>query len=100
MSVTPGPWRVRIGAPDDDNAIDIVTKEPNKHWVLARLSTNAFFDGEPDPTIGNARLMAAAPDLAAALEATLKHLPAYVIGGEQERTRKQVLAALAKAGVK
>ena len=62
---TPGPWRVSA---HDDNG-DIVVRDYNMGAIVANCSEEFYGDITPKEQSANARLIAAAPDMLAALEA-------------------------------
>ena len=82
MTHTPGPWE-----------IEQQQKCLPPYVVPSKINSNNFYCiaklHGPDNQ-ANARLIAAAPDLLAALEATLKHI-------NDDMTRETVCAAIAKA---
>ena len=93
MEHTPGPWRVEPHHRED------IEGEVNGKWVeIAALIDNAALrDQRPIPTAyireANARLIAAAPEMAAILLAAWQHVSH---GGP---TRADVEAVLRKAGL-
>ena len=88
---TPGPWVIRTAATyrSQVEAID----HKGRADVVARITTPRNGAGASD---ANARLIAAAPDLLAALDAALAYL---VMAGTDhaEPTRDAIRAAIAKA---
>ncbi len=102
---TPGPWWTEpVGTVRND-----ADGEPR--YDLPRIvrygdgvsicKTHLIGGADPDPAIANARLMAAAPDLLAALEGLLADIQDYQrinnLGGESNHWQVHARAAIAKA---
>lgn len=86
---TPGPWRVSQTYPVGDYCIHAA----GCPWQLAYIAANTNVDW---PLEANAHLIAAAPDLYAALERTLSYLTSYP-GNSGINAWEQARAALSKA---
>ena len=81
-SHTPGPWA--IGLDTDDHEAQIISADG---WHLATVAL--------DPLPANARLIAAAPDLLAALEAASNYIDA--LGGDGKSYRQTIARAKVEA---
>jgi hypothetical protein len=72
MRHTKGPWKIHNGCGQCREGIEVVKYRDGRIWTVAMCHG---FDGEPfkwgEETQANANLIAAAPDLLAALEAML-----------------------------
>lgn len=89
MSHTPGPWRIeRVATLKSEWSIDDEYGEPIA-ITMPRL--------DEDQEDANARLIAAAPDLLAALEMLADHAPSVFAGFRPADAYEQARAAIAKA---
>lgn len=89
---TPGPWRVN--GPQLSGTISVTSAHDGAVAVMIQHEV----EGRAFPTEANARLIAAAPDLLAALESVLKHFdPWSMPGSDGERVVIEARAAIAKA---
>lgn len=70
---TPGPWKMIKGADDDETRCAVVQDNGDKEWLIATVENGAPGDCLATES-ANAHLIAAAPDLLAAL----KELAAYL----------------------
>lgn len=86
MKHTPGPWKIRA-----DLAITAYDTETEEHQPIAR----AFGDGSCETLFANTRLIAAAPDLLAALTDALKSLEyaAPIIEAPEKSFYRETIAA-------
>lgn len=95
---TPGPWKADLG-----EAFHVREQDGGRIATLIFMDGPFGFNGRrnPDEVAANARLIAAAPDLLEALEATTKALAVAVAaaGGDPETHHVSVKAraAIAKA---
>ena len=85
---TPGPWVV---IPMPDGSIDICKSNAGYH--IAQM----LYTGYPADVQANARLIASAPDLLAALEAIVKMISPYSGQGRMDTEISAARAAIAKA---
>lgn len=71
---TPGPWRLKRDANREEYSVNVPPKDPGAVGYLQIASLNFGFD-EPfeSQQHANARLIAAAPDLLAALKAMMSY---------------------------
>lgn len=98
---TPGPWTIE----DRKTRIEVRGRrdgEPNRDQYFDRVATVNFWRDPKygpvrDDAIANACLIAAAPDLYAALEQARRFIAANVTDGEEYSVLPQIDAALAKA---
>lgn len=93
-SHTPGPWGVsRLDGGEQYNILDS-SDQPDANVV----ATARFHDDSPGETLSNARLIAAAPDLLAALRDVLRIAKAASLGVSGNAPRlARAEAAIAKA---
>lgn len=98
---TPGPWKPWKGDEDDPERWSVVAAYGDKPWVIATVE-----NGAPGDTLkteeATARLIAAAPDLLAELEATRDWLASFSVPPtatiqEKEDRLADINAAIAKA---
>ncbi len=73
MKHTPRPWSIHWGTAQGGSGHHIV--DDTDHGELSRIATVLFHDDAEGETKANARLIAAAPDLLAALEEIAKNDP-------------------------
>lgn len=89
---TPGPWGINGGKTYTN---EISAKSPRgKIWVIAR-TTGSKVGREQDNA--NAHLIAAAPELLAALKLALSFVPAFTTADFGAEAARQIRAAIAKA---
>ena len=72
---TQGPWRAHVAHADLRTHADIVCTESGLH-----VCDVASYDESPDKRNANARLIAAAPDLLAALQSLVFHTSHFIHG--------------------
>ncbi len=103
---TPGPWRYELDGHETNDMRHAILSEANDLWVAAcyRSGTTAKRERSEEAekeAEANARLMAAAPDLLAALKVMLRDVEAVSadgqVGIELEPSIYQASAAIAKA---
>lgn len=100
---TTGPWEVspekemRQQAQTGGIAIKAYSSRYDQYVALFNITPNETFGGI-DSAISNAKLVAAAPDLVAALLRSLSWLTSYP-GGGAKNVYEQAREALLKAGV-
>jgi len=82
---TPGPWRLSDGSPD----VGVVTDEK----LIAMVTNDEDSPMDVDEQLANSRLVAAAPDLLAAL----RRLLARSFDGDDYDATSEAEAAIAKA---
>ncbi len=98
LSHTPGPWHCGTLRETGINAGIDVDADNNSNLALVHHEP---LDRDSGETKANARLIAAAPDLLAALEGLLADIAEYQtinkLGGEKNHWQVQARAAIAKA---
>jgi len=75
----PGPWEARRGSGDSEHAFDIIAQGD---IMVAKVSGRGFTERQ-----ANARLIAAAPELAAALEAAYAEFMEPLITNNERKRR-------------
>jgi hypothetical protein len=90
-SHTPGPWEI-LADPDDPSGW-VVVDATHERFQVASVEPRV----RPTEELANCRLIAAAPDLSAALKRTLSWLTSYP-GGCSMPAYNQAVEALKKAG--
>lgn len=89
---TPGPWLTQWGAAQGGDGHHIIdTKDMGE---LSRIAVVLFHDDAEGETASNARLIAAAPDLLAALQTTAENLRSWMAANSGVRTFDGWLAAV------
>jgi len=84
MTHTPGPWAIGYGGTDGDDYAVVVS--PHSQYPVCNLEPRGY-------TQANARLIAAAPDLLAALEAAEQ---AFALQALRDRTDPDMVAGWQK----
>ena len=101
MSFTPGPWHFESHKPECDG-VDVVCEiKFNDSFKQARLQSQEHLE-DPDAMlaaecIANARLIAAAPELLAALEAMHEAFKYTSHNAEEDEANRMAAAAIKKA---
>jgi hypothetical protein len=104
LTHTPGPWAVEYGRRAKSGGRTVRVIRPGPLGGGALIANGIVGGGDAEWIEGNARLIAAAPDLVAALEQAFDELQAAA-GGPQDQTEEEaaLLAmcreALLKAGL-